>query len=131
MNKLTFSTHDGNILINGQVVAPLSLSDFKMVAEKYRVAYEEFSPNIGWITIGIDVELSSNEFGMNIFYNENILKMCSFSWGGGTSALKGYDTTEGELISDKNKLTKLVARILSKAPDKKSYNNDIFHIGGD
>ena len=126
MNNINFSIDDGKIQLNGEIIAPLSLSDFKAAAEKRGVIYNEFHPTAGWTTVGLDVNIISYQFGMNISYSDNTLAGCWFGWDGGISGLKGYNATEKELIADKNSLTKIIASALCRQPDKQNYNNDVF-----
>jgi hypothetical protein len=126
MNNINFSTDDGKVLLDDAIVAPLSLSNFRIIAEERKIKYGEYQPSAGWITIAMDVNILSDKFGMNISYNENNLMACWFGWDAGISSLKGYETSEKELIADKNSLSKIISKKLCKNPEEKNYNNDVF-----
>lgn len=128
MSHLKFSIADGKILMDGKTIAPLDFIDFKIIANRIGINFYESSPMKRWKNIGLDVEFSSNKFGMTMSYEEGKLYSCWFGWDGGISKLKGYETTERELIADKNLLTKIMVKNLNKSPDVKNYNHDIFQF---
>jgi hypothetical protein len=41
MNDIIFSIVDGNILLDGEIIAPLGLSDFMLVSKKMAIIHEE------------------------------------------------------------------------------------------
>jgi hypothetical protein len=41
MNDIKFSIIDGKILLDGEIIAPLSLSDFMLVSKKMAIIHEE------------------------------------------------------------------------------------------
>jgi hypothetical protein len=59
-------------------------------------------------TVELDVSILSHVFGKNIFLQGKHNRLMLVWLGVGISALKGYDVTEKELISDKIQSPKLL-----------------------
>jgi hypothetical protein len=115
MNNIIFSNMDGKILLDGEIIAPLSLSDFMLVSKKMAIIHEETQRNI-----------LKHKFRMYISFVQNEMKLCQFYWNGGILNSKGFEVTVRELLADKNSLTKLFREALGVKASKRSYNFDVF-----
>jgi len=126
MIQIAFDLNNGNVTANGAVIAPLSLSAFLQINAAKRLGAQEVFKTNGRVKYGLTAKISDRIFGMNIAFAESTIDSIYLSWDGGNSGKKGYDATEKELISDKNSLSKMLAKILGKAPEVVEYNHDVF-----
>jgi hypothetical protein len=126
MNNIIFSNMDGKILLDGEIIAPLSLSDFMLVSKKMAIIHEETRRKGEWRMVRIDVNILKHKFWMYISFVQNEMKLCQFYWNGGILNSKGFEVTVRELLADKNSLTKLFSEALGVKASKRSYNFDVF-----
>lgn len=126
MSNMQLDVSSGKISIDGHLVAPMNLSGFECAIKANGIEAQDCTRNEGWPTFGLEVKIDGQEFWMNISFKGNELYSVWLSWNGGISEKKGYDTTERELISDKNALSKFLSRKIGKQPEVKDYNRDIF-----
>ena len=126
MNDIKFSAIDGKILLDGDIVAPLSLSDFMTFSKERNIKHEEVKRNGDWTMIRIDVSILSRKFWMYISFAGNEMESCQFYWNGGILNSKGFEINVRELLVDKNSLTKLFTEALGVKPSKRSSNYDVF-----
>ena len=126
MNDAKIDLITGNIVVNGVSIAPLTLDEFLRITIQHNIKFKKNIPNEGWSNFGLGVTINNQDFGLNISYSKNELYSTWFSWAGGISEKKGYDTTEKELIADKNSLSKFLTKIIGKEPEEKEYNHNIF-----
>ena len=68
--------------------------------------------------------LNEFEFGINFIFENYCMKSVWLSWDGGNTKKYGYNSTENQLIFDKNSLARLLTKVLEKNPDevKKSFS---------
>ena len=126
MTNTTFDLKNGYVLIDGHIIAPLNLTDFLITASQNKIDVKDLERNEGWPIYGLDTKINAEVFWMNIAYENNALYSLYASWNGGICGKKNYDTTERELISDKNALSKIVEKVIGKTPTVKNYNHDMF-----
>lgn len=126
MKNVEFDFTKGLILIEGYVVAPLNLDDFLRVTEQHLIETKDCTRNQDWPTYGLETKINVQDFWMNVSFHQKELHSVWFLWNGGIAGKKGYDTTENELITDKNSLTKILVKIIGKQPEVKEYNHNVF-----
>lgn len=126
MNKITIDASRGILFLNDVPIAPLSIVQLRHNLLLAKATAEEILPSIDYITFGLDGSIKGEEFGVNITYQKNALVSVWLAWDGGIVQKKGYETSERELIADKNRLTKFMSRLLGKEPESRFYNHDVF-----
>jgi len=114
MNNVDFDLSNGNTLVNGVVIAPLDINEFINTTKLNNLKFEDVSRNDDWPVYGLEVSIQNQNFWLNISFGNNKTKSAWLSWDGGITSPKGYNTTEKELISDKNALTKFIKKIINK-----------------
>lgn len=126
MKNVELDLKNGKLLIDGCVIAPLGLDDFISVTNQKAIKFDEVTRNADWPMYGSEVSIQNQKFWMNVSFNQKKFDSVWLSWNGGVVAKKGYDTTEKELISDKNSLSNLMKKVFQKEPEVKEYNHDVF-----
>lgn len=126
MSKILFDTSAGRLLLDGTVIAPLPLQSFRAILTAARLHADEFRPNDDFTTFGLEGNLDGEVFGINISYSRDMFESAWLAWDGGTSKVKGYNTSKKELIADKNKLTKILSQIFGKQPEEQTESYSSF-----
>lgn len=131
MRKISFDTSVGAVVLDGTIIAPLPLAHFRKALESAVFPADEFRPNNDFTTFGLEGTLDGEIFGINVTYNGNTLEAVWLAWDGGVTKKKGYETSKSELINDKNKLTKILSKILEREPSEKTeaYSNFAYDWG--
>jgi hypothetical protein len=129
MKKISFDTKNGYLLLDSIMMAPLNESEFIKTAKENDIEIEDKKTNTYVHNLSTCGSLNEFEFGINFTFENYCMKSVWLSWDGGNTKKYGYDTTENQLISDKNRLAKLLAKVLGKSPDeiKKRSPHLIFH----
>lgn len=118
MKKVSFDTRNGYILLDGIMMAPLNESDFIKIAKENDIEIEDNKTNTYVHNLSTCGSLNEFDFGINFIFENYCMKSVWLSWDGGNTKKYGYNSTENQLISDKNNLTRLLARVLEKNPDE-------------
>lgn len=113
-------------MINGCVAAPLDLDDFIRALNANNIPFANTTRNADWPTYGIKVSIQNQSYWGSFSFHEKKFDSAWLSWDGGITSRKGYNTTEKELIADKNALSKFMANIIGKEPEVREYNHDMF-----
>jgi hypothetical protein len=131
MKKISFDTKNGYLLLDGIMMAPLDESEFIKIAKENDIKIEDNKTNTYVHNLSTCGSLNEFEFGINFTFKNYCMKSVWLSWDGGNTKKYGYKTTEKQLISDKNSLTKLLAEVLGKDPDeiKKTFSASNFPWG--
>ena len=129
MKKVSFDTRNGYILLDGIMMAPLNESDFIKIAKENDIEIEDNKTNTYVHNLSTCGSLNEFDFGINFIFENYCMKSVWLSWDGGNTKKYGYNSTENQLISDKNNLTRLLAKVLEKNPDevKKLSPHSTFH----
>jgi hypothetical protein len=128
MKNIKINTISGHLSIDETIISPLEVSRLEATLNELEEKYKKITPTNGWTNFALDAAIVPYKFGLNISYHKNKIHSCWLAWDGGISKGKGYECTENELISDKNRLTKFMAKFLGKAPDEKNYTRDLFQF---
>ena len=118
MKKISFDTKNGYLLLSGVIIAPLNEYEFTKTAEENNIEIENNQTNTYVHSLSTCGKLNEFEFGINFTFENYCMTSVWLSWDGGNTKKSGYDTTENQLIADKNSLTKLLAEVLGKDPDE-------------
>ena len=118
MKKVSFDTRNGYLLLDGIMMAPLNESDFIKIAKENDIEIEDNKTNTYVHNLSTCGSLNEFEFGINFIFENYCMKSVWLSWDGGNTKKYGYNSTENQLISDKNNLTRLLAKVLEKNPDE-------------
>lgn len=118
MKKVSFDTRNGYLLLDGIMMAPLNESDFIKIAKENDIEIEDNKTNTYVHNLSTCGSLNEFDFGINFIFENYCMKSVWLSWDGGNTKKYGYNSTENQLISDKNNLTRLLARVLKKNPDE-------------
>ena len=118
MKKVSFDTRNGYLLLDGIMMAPLNESDFIKIAKENDIEIEDNKTNTYVHNLSTCGNLNEFEFGINFTFENYCMMSVWLSWDGGNTKKYGYNSTENQLISDKNNLTRLLARVLEKNPDE-------------
>ena len=118
MKKVSFDTRNGYLLLDGIMMAPLNESDFIKIAKENDIEIEDNKTNTYVHNLSTCGSLNEFDFGINFIFENYCMKSVWLSWDGGNTKKYGYNSTENQLISDKNNLTRLLARVLEKNPDE-------------
>lgn len=131
MKKISFDTKNGYLLLSGAIIAPLNEYEFTKTAEENNIEIEKNQTNTYVHNLSTCGKLNEFEFGINFTFENYYMTSVWLSWDGGNTKKYGYNTTEKQLISDKNSLTKLLAEVLGKDPDeiKKTFSAFNFSWG--
>ena len=131
MKKISFDTKTGNILLDNIVIAPLGEIEFIEKSMKYKIEPITTQTNTHIHNFSTFGTLNEFEFGVNFIFENSFMKSIWLFWDGGNSKKYGYNTTENQLIADKNNLAKLLAKIFDKEPDeiKKTFSAFYFPWG--
>ena len=118
MKKVSFDTRNGYLLLDGIMMAPLNESDFIKIAKENDIEIEDNKTNTYVHNLSTCGSLNEFDFGINFIFENYCMKSVWLSWDGGNTKKYGYNSTENQLISDKNNLTRLLAKVLEKNPDE-------------
>ncbi|WP_158300033.1 hypothetical protein [Janthinobacterium rivuli] len=131
MKTLSFDKESGYFLLDGIMMAPLNESEFIQIAKENNIEIEDNKTNTYVHNLSTCGRLNEFEFGINFIFKNYCMKSVWLSWDGGNTKKYGYNTTEYQLIADKNRLAKLLAEVLGKCPDeiKKTFSAFNFSWG--
>ena len=118
MKKVSFDTKNGYLLLDGIMMAPLNESYFIKIAKENDIEIEDNKTNTFVHNLSTCGILNEFEFGINFIFENYCMKSVWLSWDGGNTKKYGYNSTENQLISDKNNLARLLAKVLEKNPDE-------------
>lgn len=118
MKKISFDTKNGYLLLSGIIIAPLNEYEFTKTVEENKIEIENNQTNTYVHNLSTCGKLNEFEFGMNFTFENYCMTSVWLSWDGGNTKKYGYNTTENQLIADKNSLAKLLAEVLGKNPDE-------------
>ena len=124
MKKVSFDTKNGYLLLDGIMMAPLNESEFIKIAKENKIEIENKKTNTCIRNLSTCGSLNEFEFGINFIFENYCMKSVWLSWDGGNTKKYGYNSTENQLIFDKNSLARLLTKVLEKNPDevKKSFS---------
>ena len=124
MKKVSFDTRNGYLLLDGIMMAPLNESDFIKIAKENDIEIEDNKTNTYVHNLSTCGSLNEFEFGINFIFENYCMTSVWLSWDGGNTKKYGYNSTENQLIFDKNSLARLLTKVLEKNPDevKKSFS---------
>ena len=100
------------------MMAPLNEYDFITIAKENDIEIENNKTNTYVRNLSTCGSLNEFEFGINFIFENYCMKSVWLSWDGGNTKKYGYNSTENQLISDKNNLARLLAKVLEKNPDE-------------
>lgn len=100
------------------MMAPLNEYDFIKIAKENDIEIENNKTNTYVRNLSTCGSLNEFEFGINFIFENYCMKSVWLSWDGGNTKKYGYNSTENQLISDKNNLARLLAKVLEKNPDE-------------
>jgi hypothetical protein len=125
MKKISFDTKNGYLLLDDIRMAPYKEYEFTKIAKENNFEIECNKTNTYVHNLSTCGSLNEFEFGINFTFENYRMKSVWLSWDGGNTKKYGYNTTENQLIADKNSLAKLLAEILGKEPDeiKKAFSS--------
>ena len=131
MKKVSFDTKNGYLLLDGIMTAPLNESEFIKIAKENNIEIEDNETNTYVPNLSTCGSLNEFEFGINFTFENYCMKSVWLSWDGGNTKKYGYNTTEYQLIADKNRLANLLTKVLEKCPDeiKKTFSAFNFSWG--
>ena len=131
MKKISFDTKNGYLLLDGIIMAPLNESEFIKIAKENDIEIEDNETNTYVHNLSTCGSLNEFKFGINFTFENYCMKSVWLSWDRGNTKKYGYSTTEYQLIADKNRLAKLLAKVLEKGPDeiKKTFSAFNFSWG--
>lgn len=118
MKKISFDTKNGYLLLDNIMIAPLNEYEFIKIAKENNIEIEKNRTNTYVHNLSTCGSLNEFEFGINFNFENYCMTSVWLSWDGGNTKKYGYSTTEKQLISDKNSLTRLLAKVLEKDPDE-------------
>ena len=118
MKKVSFDTRNGYLLLDSIMMAPLNEYDFIKIAKENDIEIENNKTNTYVRNLSTCGSLNEFEFGINFIFENYCMKSVWLSWDGGNTKKYGYNSTENQLISDKNSLARLLAKVLEKNPDE-------------
>jgi len=118
MKKISFDTKNGYLLLSGIIIAPLNEYEFTKTAEENKIEIENNQTNTYVHNLSTCGKLNEFEFGINFTFENYCMTSVWLSWDGGNTKKYGYNTTENQLIADKNSLAKLLSEVLGKDPDE-------------
>ncbi len=128
MNNILFASSSGSLAINTVTIAPKSLSEIRDAFSCLGLVVREMHPTSDLVSFALSGEFHGEQFGIYITYKGEELYSAWLAWDGGITRKKGYETTEKELLVDKNQLSRLFSKIIGKSPDVKEYTHDAFHF---
>lgn len=128
MKNIKINIEDGTFSIDNTIVAPLDKFTFLDTINKNHIPFEKINSNSITDNFSLDGKIKEYEFGVKLFFKDESIEILWLAWDGGNSKKFGYNTTEDQLISDKNHLTKLLNEIFNKKPDCKKRTNDTFNF---
>ena len=124
MKKISFDTKNGYLLLKDAMIAPLKECEFIKTAKENKIEIENKKTNTCIRNLSTCGSLNEFEFGINFIFENYCMKSVWLSWDGGNTKKYGYNSTENQLIFDKNSLARLLTKVLEKNPDevKKSFS---------
>lgn len=124
MKKISFDTKNGYLLLKDVMIAPLKECEFIKTAKENKIEIENKKTNTCIRNLSTCGSLNEFEFGINFIFENYCMKSVWLSWDGGNTKKYGYNSTENQLIFDKNSLARLLTKVLEKNPDevKKSFS---------
>ena len=124
MKKISFDTKNGYLLLKDVMIAPLKECEFIKIAKENKIEIENKKTNTCIRNLSTCGSLNEFEFGINFIFENYCMKSVWLSWDGGNTKKYGYNSTENQLIFDKNSLARLLTKVLEKNPDevKKSFS---------
>ncbi|WP_139143858.1 MULTISPECIES: hypothetical protein [unclassified Janthinobacterium] len=128
MKKISFDTRNGYLLLDGIMMAPLNESDFIKIAKENDIEIENNKTNTYVHNLSTCGSLNEFEFGINFIFENYCMKSVWLSWDGGNTKKYGYNSTENQLISDKNSLARLLAKVLKKNSDEAKKTFSVFNF---
>ena len=128
MKKISFDIKNGYFLLDNILMAPLNESAFIKNAKENKIEIENNQTNTYVHILSTCGKLNEFEFGINFTFENSSMKNVWLSWDGGNTKKNGYNTTESQLIADKNNLAKLLAKIFDRAPDEITKTYSAFHF---
>lgn len=126
MNRISFDTSVGTLLLDGTPIAPLPIQSFRNLLTTVLPRADEFRPNDDFTTFGFEGNFDGEAFGINITYSGDIFDSAWLAWDGGISKIRGYNISKNELIADKNRLTRFLSKALEKEPDEQTESYSSF-----
>ena len=100
------------------MMAPLNESEFIKIAKENDIEIEDNKTNTYVHNLSTCGSLNEFEFGINFTFENYCMKSVWLSFDGGNTKKYGYNTTDYQLIADKNRLANLLAKVLKKGPDE-------------
>ena len=125
MNQLDLDKETGRLYLSGVLVAPVTIEALRAVLKTREVVLVE-SGGSEFCKFGGDVTFCGEAFGLNITYQEANLYSVWLAWDGGISALKGYETSTAELLSDKRTISRILGKCLAIVPEPIDSAHDSF-----
>ncbi len=124
MKKISFDTKNGYLLLKDVMIAPLKECEFIKTAKENKIEIENQKTNTCIRNLSTCGSLNEFEFSINFIFENYCMKSVWLSWDGGNTKKYGYNSTENQLIFDKNSLARLLTKVLEKNPDevKKSFS---------
>lgn len=131
MKKIFFNTKNGYLLLDDIIIAPLNESEFIKITKENDIEIEKNETNTHMHNLSTCGSLNEFEFGINFIFENYCMTSVWLSWDGGNTKKYGYNTTEKQLLADKNRLVKLLVIVLGKSPDeiKKTFSAFNFSWG--
>lgn len=109
-------------------MAPIDEFEFNKNAKENKIEIENNKTNTYVHTLSTIGKLNEFEFGINFTFENSLIKNFWLSWDGGNTKNYGYNTTENQLIADKNSLAKLLTKIFDREPDEITKTFSAFHF---
>lgn len=119
----------GNVLLDHLTILPLGEMDFLLAAGQFFTNKNNYPVELGLTSYtNGDVKFGSSFFQLEIWFRDSNLEMLSMDWLGGITKEKGWNSSDSDLIHDKNSLTRLVRKMVGKNPERMDEYEDLFEF---
>lgn len=118
MKVIYFNTESGQLMLNNIHVAPFDEQKFIVNMKENAIDIEKHTTGTHIRNFSTSRSLKGLEFGINFIFDCAHMQSVWMSWDGGNTKKYGYDTTESQLLSDKDTLVKLLSKSFNRNPDE-------------
>lgn len=128
MKIISLNFINGNFLLDEIIVSPLYHSEFIAKIKENNITLKYLKTNTSINNLYTSGILKNFELGVNFYFEDFRMKSIWLPWDGGNAKKYEYNTTEAQPLSDKKTLTKLLAEISNKQPDKTTKATSTFYF---
>lgn len=129
MKKIEIDIMKPCVCLDGRIIAPLSIEEFRGVADSFANKMTNL-PREFWTDgyVISSVEFMGRRFELNVWFDGDRPAMVSLNWLEGRAVEKGWGADEEDIVADKNNLARALAKKIGMAPDEHDQSISTFNF---